>query len=78
MNPGPIPPKPFLHDTFKARVFFGYDFNDGSAVLYPQLFWYPMDNLELHFGPFFVFGALDTSLGAFGDSFVFLRARLSF
>jgi len=70
--------KPFLHDVFKARFFFGYDFNDGSAVAYPSLYWWPMDSLELHFGTFFVFGELDTQLGAFGDSFVFLRARLTF
>ena len=70
--------KPFYHDVFKARFFFGYDFNDGSAVAYPSLYWWPMDSLELHVGAFFVFGPLDTQLGAFGDSFVFLRGRLTF
>jgi hypothetical protein len=70
--------KPFYHDVFKARFFFGYDFNDGSAVAYPSLYWWPMDALELHVGTFFVFGPLDTQLGAFGDSFVFLRGRLTF
>lgn len=70
--------KPFYYDVFKARFFFGYDFNDGSAVAYPSLYWWPMDSLELHAGVFFVFGALDTQLGAFGDSFAFLRGRLTF
>jgi len=70
--------KPFFHDVIKARIFTGYDFNDQSAVLFPSLYWWPMDALELHLGTFFVFGELDTSLGAFGNSFVFLRGRLTF
>ena len=70
--------KPFYHDVFKARFFFGYDFNDGSAVAYPSLYWWPMDALELHVGTFFVFGQLNTQLGAFGDSFAFLRGRYTF
>ncbi len=70
--------KPFLHDVFKARFFFGYDFTDGSAVAYPSMYWWPMDSLELHAGVFFVFGELDTQLGGFGDSFVFFRGRLTF
>jgi len=70
--------KPFFHDTIKPRVFSGVCFDDESWVLYPQVFFYPLDSVELHAGVFLVFGEVDTKFGAFGDDLAFLRAKVSF
>ena len=70
--------KPFLHDSIKPRlVAFGCP-EDGSWSLYPQIFFFPADSLEFQLGAFFIFGDVDTKIGAFGDDFVMLRAKLSF
>ena len=70
--------KPFLHDTIKPRIFSGMCLQDESWVLYPQIFFYPMDSVEFHLGAFLVFGEVDTKFGAFGDDLVFLRTKVSF
>lgn len=70
--------KPFFNDTVKPRVFGGACFGDQSWVLYPQIFFYPVDALEFHVGTFFVFGDVDTKFGAFGDHIAFVRAKAYF
>lgn len=70
--------KPFLHDMIKTRIFSGVCIGDESWILYPEVFFYPMDALELRVGALLVFGELDTKFGAFGDDIVFVRAKVSF
>lgn len=70
--------KPFLHDSIKPRIVaFGCP-EDGSWALYPQLFFFPADSLEFQLAAFFIFGEVDTKIGAFGDDMAFIRAKLSF
>ena len=70
--------KPFLNDTIKPRIFAGMDFEDESWILYPQIFFYPNDSMEITIGTFHVFGEVDTKLGAFGDDIVFGKMKVSF
>jgi hypothetical protein len=70
--------KPFFMDVIKTRVFGGVCLQDESWVLYPQVFIYPVDAIELQVGTFFVFGDVDTKFGAFGDHIAFLRAKAFF
>jgi len=70
--------KPFLYNSIKTRLFSGYCFGDSSWIIFPQVTFVPLTNVEFIIGGLFVFGKADTKFGAFGDDTVFTKAKVSF
>ncbi|NLH49059.1 MAG: hypothetical protein GX444_10700 [Myxococcales bacterium] len=70
--------RPFLNDAIKPRLNALYCYTDQSFVIYPEVYFFPYDAIEISLGTFHIFGEIDTSFGQFGHDFAFLRAKATF
>ncbi len=70
--------KPFFYESLKTRLFGGFNFDDHSWMLLPQITYVPFKSIELILGSLLIFGDLGTKFGAFGNSIMFAKAKVSF